>query len=124
VSIIFNTVTKRLMGEPQIASVTHHAADWRLVATHKNPHSDNWQDRKNTGRAISISLKGVPRASGQPRYANQLPGQVESLIVSLKRDKPHWARARSAGSWSGAWLAMRGRPRSAPSMPSSIAMGW
>jgi len=24
------------------------------------------------------------------RYANQLPGQVESLIVSLKRDKPHW----------------------------------
>jgi len=24
------------------------------------------------------------------RYANQLPAQVESLIVSLKRDKPHW----------------------------------
>ena len=24
------------------------------------------------------------------RYANQLPGQVENLIVSLKRDKPHW----------------------------------
>ena len=24
------------------------------------------------------------------RYANQLPFQVESLIVSLKRDKPHW----------------------------------
>lgn len=24
------------------------------------------------------------------RYANQLPDQVESLIVSLKRDKPHW----------------------------------
>ena len=24
------------------------------------------------------------------RYANQLPTQVESLIVSLKRDKPHW----------------------------------
>ncbi len=24
------------------------------------------------------------------RYANQLPPQVESLIVSLKRDKPHW----------------------------------
>jgi transposase len=24
------------------------------------------------------------------RYANQLPGQVESLIVSLKRNKPHW----------------------------------
>src|SRR3989304_8051501 len=24
------------------------------------------------------------------RYANQLPGQIESQIVSLKRDKPHW----------------------------------
>jgi len=24
------------------------------------------------------------------RYANQLPPQIESLIVSLKRDKPHW----------------------------------
>ncbi|MGH8347620.1 MAG: IS481 family transposase, partial [Pseudomonas sp.] len=24
------------------------------------------------------------------RYANQLPDQVESLIVSCKRDKPHW----------------------------------
>ena len=24
------------------------------------------------------------------RYANQLPGQVESLIISLKRNKPHW----------------------------------
>jgi len=24
------------------------------------------------------------------RYANQLPPQIESLIVTLKRDKPHW----------------------------------
>ena len=24
------------------------------------------------------------------RYANQLPQHVEGLIVSLKRDKPHW----------------------------------
>src|ERR1700752_4518043 len=24
------------------------------------------------------------------RYANQLPQQVETAIVSLKRDKPHW----------------------------------
>src|SRR5215475_5163566 len=24
------------------------------------------------------------------RYANQLPQQVESLIVNLKRDQPHW----------------------------------
>jgi len=24
------------------------------------------------------------------RYANQLPQQVESLIVRLKSEKPHW----------------------------------
>jgi transposase InsO family protein len=24
------------------------------------------------------------------RYANQLPPQIESLVVTLKRDKPHW----------------------------------
>jgi transposase len=24
------------------------------------------------------------------RYANQLPHQIEGLIVTLKRDKPHW----------------------------------
>jgi len=30
------------------------------------------------------------RARRPVRYANQLPGQVERLIVSLKRDKPHW----------------------------------
>jgi transposase len=24
------------------------------------------------------------------RYANQLPGQIERLIVSLKQEKPHW----------------------------------
>ena len=24
------------------------------------------------------------------RYANQLPGQIKSLIVALERDKPHW----------------------------------
>jgi transposase len=35
------------------------------------------------------------------RYANQLPQQVESLIVNLKRDKPHWGRAKSASCWSG-----------------------
>jgi hypothetical protein len=29
------------------------------------------------------------------RYANQLPEQIESLIVRLKAEKPHWgARPR------------------------------
>jgi transposase InsO family protein len=36
-------------------------------------------------------LEALTDRSRRPvRYANQLPGQVESLIVSLKRNKPHW----------------------------------
>ena len=36
-------------------------------------------------------LEALSDRSRRPvRYANQLPGQVESLIVSFKRDKPHW----------------------------------
>ena len=36
-------------------------------------------------------LEALSDRSRRPvRYANQLPPQLESLIVSLKRDKPHW----------------------------------
>src|SRR5206468_5793975 len=36
-------------------------------------------------------LQALTDRSRRPvRYANQLPPQVESLIVSLKQDKPHW----------------------------------
>jgi transposase InsO family protein len=36
-------------------------------------------------------LEALTDRSRRPvRYANQLPGQIESLIVSLKRGKPHW----------------------------------
>ena len=36
-------------------------------------------------------LEALSDRSRRPvRYANQLPPQVESLILSLKRDKPHW----------------------------------
>jgi transposase InsO family protein len=36
-------------------------------------------------------LEALSDRSRRPvRYANQLPQQVESLIVSLKQDKPHW----------------------------------
>ena len=36
-------------------------------------------------------LQALSDRSRRPvRYANQLPGQVESLIISLKRNKPHW----------------------------------
>jgi len=36
-------------------------------------------------------LEALTDRSRRPvRYANQLPGQIEGLIVSLKRGKPHW----------------------------------
>src|SRR5262249_8719556 len=36
-------------------------------------------------------LEALTDRSRRPiRYANQLPAQVEGLIVSLKRNKPHW----------------------------------
>jgi hypothetical protein len=38
---------------------------------------------------MAVGLSAIARG-GPVRYANQLPQQVESLIVTLKRDKPHW----------------------------------
>src|SRR5437016_8243458 len=36
-------------------------------------------------------LEALSDRSRRPvRYANQLPPQIEGLIVSLKREKPHW----------------------------------
>src|SRR3712207_5785780 len=36
-------------------------------------------------------LEALTDRSRRPvRYANQLPAQIESLIVAAKRDKPHW----------------------------------
>src|SRR5271154_562857 len=36
-------------------------------------------------------LEALSDRSRRPvRYANQLPPQIESLIVTLKQDKPHW----------------------------------
>src|SRR6476620_1844212 len=36
-------------------------------------------------------LEALSDRSRRPvRYANQLPPQIESLIVTLKREKPHW----------------------------------
>ena len=39
------------------------------------------------------------------RYANQLRDRVVRLIVDLKRDKPHWADAKSGNCWSASWPA-------------------
>jgi transposase InsO family protein len=43
------------------------------------------------GRYKEHGLEALSDRSRRPvRHANQLPPQIEGLIVSLKRDKPHW----------------------------------
>jgi transposase len=38
-----------------------------------------------------MGVEALSDRSRRPvRYANQLPTQIESLIVTLKREKPHW----------------------------------
>src|SRR5262245_34375885 len=42
-------------------------------------------------RYKEYGLEALTDRSRRPvRYANQLPPQVEGLILALKRDKPHW----------------------------------
>jgi len=42
-------------------------------------------------RYKECGLEALTDRSRRPvRYANQLPSQIEGLIVSLKREKPHW----------------------------------
>jgi transposase-like protein len=54
-------------------------------------------------------LEALSDRSRRPvRYANQLPQQIESLIVSLKQDKPHWG----APGCTDRPLCRCGRPRS------------
>jgi hypothetical protein len=38
------------------------------------------------------------------RYANQLPQQIERLIVDLKRDKPHWGARKIRELLVRKWL--------------------
>jgi hypothetical protein len=50
------------------------------------------QDRyKIFERYKEHGLEALTDRSRRPiHYANQLPRQIESLIVAIKRDKPHW----------------------------------
>jgi hypothetical protein len=54
------------------------------VGTKKRP----WPERRSGLAALS------DRSRRPVRYANQLPQQVEGLIVRLKAEKPHWGARR------------------------------
>ena len=70
-------------------------------------------------------LSALSDRSRRPvRYANQLPQQVESLIVRLKAEKPHWG-ARKIRELLVRRLGGDVRvPAKAPSMRFSIATAW
>ena len=70
-------------------------------------------------------LEALTDRSRRPvRYANQLPDQVERLIVDLKRDKPHWG-ARKIRELLVRKLAGDGACRpGAPCMRCSTATAW
>ncbi len=61
-------------------------------------------------------LKALTDRSRRPvRYADQLPPQIEQLIVACKREKPHWGARKSENCWFGGWIrtsASRPRARS------------
>ena len=64
-------------------------------------------------------LEALSVRSRRPvRYANELPEQIEGLIVRFKAENPHWARARSWNCWSGGSMAISGfRPKHRPCRP-------
>src|SRR6266699_5288909 len=70
-------------------------------------------------------LEALTDRSRRPvRYANQLPPQIESLIVAAKRDKPHWGARKIRELWSADWTATSAfRPR-ARSTPCSTGTAW
>jgi transposase len=58
------------------------------------------------------------------RYANQPPPQIESLILTFKREKPHWVLARSASSWSGDFPETSEFPPRVRSTPFCTGIAW
>jgi hypothetical protein len=70
-------------------------------------------------------LEALTDRSRRPvRYANQLPPQIDGLIVSLKRDKAHWGARKIPELFVGAWPAMCASPLKASSTPFSTATAW
>ena len=49
-------------------------------------------------------LEALSDRSRRPvRYVNQLPAQIESLIIGLKREKPHWGARKIRPGFIGCY---------------------
>jgi transposase len=66
----------------------------------------------------------IDRSRRPVRYANQLPQQIESVIVRLKAEKPHWGARKIRELLSGGSMGTSEFRRKAPSMPFSTVMAW
>ncbi|MEY9626195.1 hypothetical protein ABIA27_001230 [Sinorhizobium fredii] len=81
--------------------------------------------RKTGYRFKDDGLEALTDRSRRPvRNANQLPEPVEAMIVSCKKNKPHWGARETGNYWSGSLPATCGYRRRARCMPFSIATGW
>lgn len=79
---------------------------------------------KIISRYNDSGLEGLTDRSRRPyRHANQLPFQIEKLIVRTKQDKPNWG-APKIGERLARLYRMFTRKRSQPCMPSSTATAW
>jgi len=75
-------------------------------------------------RYKNCGIDGLNDRSRRPhRHANQLPFQIETLIVQLKRAHPSWVRPRSARR-SADCIAMFSYLRSAPCMRCWTGAAW
>ena len=76
-------------------------------------------------RYKDCGLDGLTDRSRRPyRHANQLPMQIEKLIVRLKTEYPRWGAPKIRGSASGAGIPTCPARPSAPCTPSSTGMAW
>jgi putative transposase len=75
-------------------------------------------------RYRDCGVEGLTDRSRRPyRHANQLPIQIETLIVRLKRERPAWGRRRSGSGFRGS-IRMCTSRRSRPCMRCSTGMVW
>ena len=79
---------------------------------------------KMYNRYKDCGINGLTDRSRRPyRHANQLPMQIEKLIVKFKREYAHWGAPKIARS-SGGGIPTCNAPPSAPCTPCWIGMAW